>query len=308
MNDTTEPKRPMPIISLRTGDLITRAWTILKKSKGQVVFITLFGMILPQLGFTWILGHKADLAFDEIKAITAAGKADPGVQVFYLALEATFRFVSTYGVLLILLWGVMLTAYTAFVQIALDRLRRKMPRTTGGLLRNGLKLTLTRTFWATFFSGLILAFSQVFPPIAVVVAVLSTMIPVLAVAENGGPIRILWRSLTLRFAPKTRLGRWPVFFAMLSLGGVFYLSEFGLSLLVEYSNTFDESLFLPAFLMSRAVSGFPFSPIFALADLIDTMIGISLLPLLAASTAVLYVRIQKLGDLKELTVPSEPAP
>jgi len=296
MNQTTDIKQQDPIVSLRTGDLITRAWAILKKSLGQVAGITVFGMILPQIAFTWILAHKADAVFEEIKNFTMAGKSDSNLQVFHLAFEATIRFFSIYGAAALFLWLVMLTSYTGIVQLSLDRLQRKRPRSTFALVRVGLKTTLLRSLWATLFAGLILGFSQVFPPIAVVIAVLSTLIPVLAVAEQGGPLRILWRSLSLRFAPKSQLGRWPVFFAMLSLGGVFYLSEFGLTLLVEYANSFDESLLLPSAMVSRALPYLPFTPIYAMADLVDSIIGVSLLPMLAAATSVLYMRVINLTD------------
>ena len=297
--DSTEPKldgATAAIISLRTGDLITRAWTILKKSLKQVAAITFFGMIVPQLAFTWILAHKAGLIFEEMRGLAAAARTDSAPQVFLLAIDATMRFISAYGGAAILLAAIMLTSYTGIVQLSLDRLRRKRPQTTYRLLVTGLKATMRTGLWAVCLLGVLLTVAQIFPPLAVVIAVLGVMIPVIAVAEKAGPFKTFWRTITLRFAPKSRLGRWPVFFALLSLGGVFYLSEFALTLLVEYSNKLENVVSLPGFLMNKTISGVPFTPIYAIADFADTILGITLLPLLAASTSVLYVRVKKLTE------------
>lgn len=286
------------LISLRTGDLIARGLKILKKSLLRVVLISLFALVLPQFIFTWSSATQANVAALYLQQLSLTAASDS--PRFLQATEIIGGFLARLGGAALVLWFVMLTGYSAIIRIALDRLSRRRQRPTSDLVLESLRTTLLKSYPATILAGVLIAIAQIFPPVALIIAVLTIMIPVLAVAESGNPVSLLFRSLTLRYVPRNQFGRWPVFFAVLSLGGVFYILEFALTFLVESANSLESRVdLLPdaiASLLATPLFGrglfanLPYTPLYAVVDTVDTLVGVALLPVLAAASSLLYMR------------------
>lgn len=286
------------LISLRTGDLIARGLKILKKSLLRVILISLFALVLPQFIFTWSSATQANVTAAYLQQLSVTAASDS--PRFLQATEIIGGFLARLGGAALVLWFVMLMGYSAIIRIALDRLSRRRQRTPSALILESFRTTILKSYPATVLAGVLIAIAQIFPPAALIIAVLAIMIPVLAVAESGNPVSLLFRSLTLRYVPRNQFGRWPVFFAVLSLGGVFYILEFALTFLVESANSLESRVELLPDAIARLLAtplfgrglfaNLPYTPLYAVVDTVDTLVGVALLPVLAAASSLLYMR------------------
>ena len=120
------------------------------------------------------------------------------------------------------------------------------PATFGDIILRALRTLFTKGLGAGIFLIILLPVLSLMPLLRAVALSLLVMLPVTLVSSPHGGFRTSWDTLFLKYAMKTRFGRWPVFINILSVSGLFLTVMFALSFLIEASSIADTWLGLPA--------------------------------------------------------------
>jgi hypothetical protein len=132
---------------------------------------------------------------------------------------------------------------------------------------------------------------QVLVAPALLVAVLSLVIPVILVAERKGAFAALGDALLLRYARRAEHSGWHVLFMLLSLGAAFYTLVALLGLVTEQVLRLDETLGVARDLWAPGMDGSPIGVMYFLVTVIEVTGTMLLLGFYPAVTAALYFAV-----------------
>jgi hypothetical protein len=134
---------------------------------------------------------------------------------------------------------------------------------------------------------------------AIIMAVLSLVVPVILVSERRGAFSSLWRALTLKYVSRAEYSGWTVLFNLLTIGAVFYAVLIGTGFVTEALLFLDERLGLPRDVWTYTFGGLPFGPVYLVVSLIETVITMVVLAAFPAMTAALYFTVAGKKELGE---------
>jgi len=261
------------------------------------MWVILLGMVIPQIWFTWHFGARAAEFTATVQTMTERALAGAAGQprLFRSLVPESYDFAVNFGIGAILVGVLFLVSYLALIRIALDSMNQRPARTLGALLLGSLKIAVPRGILLVVLVALTMALGQIFIILALIVSILALMSPVLLVAESKGAFAAFGRAITLRYArkdPPDQLGVWPAFFALMTVGGLFYVTEYVVAMMSLSVLQLDTMFEISRNFWTIKFPGLLFGPAFVSADMIDTTIGTMVVAVLPSITAALYFKLR----------------
>lgn len=220
------------------SDIFKYGFEALQNRRKELFLISLYFLVLPNF--------VAAVAWGTAAAVTVPTLASLQALSPRLQFEGIFQIVSTR------IFGVTFFA-TVMGMIGILALARSsvdyfesFPGTLRQVSMRSLRVLLTKGLGCFFLLVMVLPTLLLMPLLRAVAMSLLVMLPVTLVTGTHGGFRIGWDTLLLRYANKTKFGRWPVFINVLSVAGIFLTVFFGGSLLIEYLAVADTLLEIPA--------------------------------------------------------------
>lgn len=246
-------------------------------------------MIAPQVLLSLVFDIKSAAVVDELRALFASKTADPGPFTDLVAPTLAFA-----GPLIAYSFLIMLTivvSYFALLHVAVGALRGEPRLSVSQAFWLGLKSTVPAGLIVLFCLFILTLIGQVLIAPAVLIAVMSFVIPVILVAENKGAIKSLWEALTLRYVRRSDFSGWTVLFVLMTLGAVFYTTVALIGLLSQEVLHLDQSLHIGRGAWIATIGHLPFGPLYLVVTLFEAVSTMALLALFPALTTELYFKV-----------------
>lgn len=127
------------------------------------------------------------------------------------------------------------------------------PRPVKSANLRALKVLFTKGLGVIAFLLVISPLILAFPFFRALTISLLVMLPVTLVASTHGGFRTAFDTVFLRYARYSPVGRWPVFFNVLSVTGIFLAISFGLSFFIDQLAILDVIYELPAGFLDKTI-------------------------------------------------------
>ena len=286
----TKPDNIAPqLISSR--DLLAQGIQSLKTLMPQAFWVVALGMVVPQLAFSLIWGHRSGEFFERLKALTQSLPPLGGEGLFRTLIPETLNYFGGFTLGIIIVLALSALAWMILIQQTLDLHQGRPVTPAAQAFWKCLRLILPRGLILFVLVTLSLALGQFLVLMLLIVSIFALMAPVLLVAEKKSAFALFGRTMTLRWANRTgSLGVWPFFFALMSVGGAFWLSQFAVGWLVSTIATFDLALGLEHQFWAKPLGSFPFTGAWLLGELVEISLGSAIAAVLPPVTVALYMR------------------
>jgi len=271
---------------LTSRDIWQKTVESLRATRRPVLLILIFGLILPQVVLSFSFDIYSVAVVGQVRALFSARAAAPGD--FLTLLAPALDYVGRFAVYVVGMSLLIMASYFALVHLAVGHLRGEALDSAGRAWFKGLRAAVPGGLVVGIMLLFLMAIGQVLVAPAILIAVLSLVLPVILIAEKRGPFRSLWQALSLRYVRRTPFSGWAVVFHLLSLGALIYALLLGVGFLSDFTLFFDERLGLARTAWAFTFSGLSFGPAYILTALIQTCLSMAIVALLPALTASLY--------------------
>ncbi len=286
----TKPDNISPqLISSR--DLLAQGIQSLKTLMPQAFWVVALGMVLPQLAFSLIWGHRSGEFFEAIKTLTQSVPAVGPSGLFRTLIPETLNYFAGFTAGIIAVLGLSAISWMILVQQTLDLQQGRPVTPAGHAFWQCLRLIIPRGLILFVLVTLTLGIGQFLVLMLLIASIFVLMAPVLLVAEKKSAFALFGRTMTLRWVSRAgSLGVWPFFFALMSIGGAFWLSQFAVGWLISSIATLDLTLGLEHSFWARPLGSLPFTGAWLLGEILEITIGSAVAAVLPPVTVALYLR------------------
>lgn len=282
---------------LATREVWAKGLATVRATKRQTLLILVLGLILPQLLLSILIDCQSGAVVDGIRGVFTTRAASPG-SLMGLIGPAT-GFLTELAVIIPLIFLSILASYFALVHIAVEHHRGSATPAAGRAWFLGLRSALPGGLVLTFALVCLVVMGQILIAPAIIMAVLTLVVPIIHVAERKGAFASLWRALSLKYVSRAEYTGWTVLFNLLTIGAILYTFLIATGFAPESLLFLDERLSLPRAIWTYTFSGLPFGPVYLLVSIFETTLTMTVLALFPAMTAALYFTVagkKRLGE------------
>ena len=279
--------QPTPVTALT---LISRGIQIYKLNLPLYIKITLVCMLFPQilhqLFFAFSANNIVLTMKDSVTKLTQAPSWES------LLTTDIVKFIYLYVGSYMLLGFWFLVGYFAIIDNTIQWQKTQVSHSLSTALKKGLKFVLPKGFILGLFIGCMGLLSNLILPPMILIFVLTLMIPILLVAEGTSIFTTIKNAMFLRYAPVIvhLSGPWRTFFTLSGVVGFFYIAVILHVYMIKMISELETVL--PQFIWRETLSGFPFSFLQLLQQIllgIGNALLISLLPVVCVQ---LYLTVR----------------
>ncbi len=282
---------------LATRELWAKGLATILATKRQTLTILFLGLILPQLLLSILIDCQSGAVVDAVRGVFTSKAASPG-SLMGLISPAT-SFLTELAVLIPLIFLLILASYFALVHIAVEHNRGTSTLKTGAAWLLGLRSALPGGIVLIVSLFILALIGQILIAPAIIMAVLSLIVPIILVAEKRGAFPSLWRAISLKYVSRPEYSGWTVLFNLLTIGAVLYTFLIATGFLTEALLFLDERLALARDVWTYTFPGMAFGPVYVLVSLVETTLTMTVLSLFPAITAALYFTVAGKKHLAE---------
>lgn len=256
-----------------------------RQSIKPLLLISIVGLITP----SFLISTIIDIQGSE----TAALLRDLDLKNLSEVANPTLGFVSLL-VITILGWAATIaTSYLGLVHLIYENQLGKSKPSAWTALLYGLKLLVPRGFILLILLSLFVGMAQFLLLPGVVIAVLSTMAPIILVAENKGSVRSITDAVFMRYVNSSNINRWGAFASLLYVVGLYYITLIGIILINQRLLELDMFSSFPRQLYLYHFHDRPFGIAYFFIKFFTTALEQLALCALAVVTTTLYVLQKK---------------
>ncbi|NDE14114.1 hypothetical protein EBZ80_04205 [bacterium] len=296
------PSQPQKLVG--SAELLVQAVQAFKSGGPQTLALSAFGIFMPVLLSGWLVAPLAEKSAANLWKIAREAQSGGGINGSTLPamMSEVSGFMGFFFLAGFVGWLVFAVAYACLVYLSLHHLRPwAFPRlTTRELVGDMARVVLRKGILLTVIVISMIFATQTFALTSLVLGALSLMAPVLMIAEHKSALRSLSQSLTLRYARQVPMGGWSAFLSLVTIGGLFFSSQFGLEWLAE-SALYWLGARMPVGLSTK-IPGMPFTLGYALVDALHAIVMSVLVVLLPGSTAALYMQVHFRTSRRDLSI------
>lgn len=271
--------------------------TTVRATKRQTLAILFLGLILPQLLLSILIDYQSGAVVDEIRGVFTSKAASPGSLMGLIA-PAT-GFMTELAILIPLIFLLIFASYFALVHLAVEQQRGVSTLKAGHAWLLGLKSALPGGIVLIIAVFVLAVMGQILIAPAIIMAVLTLVVPVILVAERRGAVASLWRALSLKYVSRAEYSAWTVLFNLLTIGAILYTFLIATGFLTEALLFLDERLALPRDAWTLTFTGLPFGPMYLLVSFFETTVSMAVIAIFPAMTAALYFTVSGKKTLGE---------
>lgn len=222
----------------------------IKKGFKDSFLVTFLLLGLPSFVFTLFLRTYSHTSVSFIKETTDKMLASQGTTNYYPLYEAMTKFATSYMLVIIFLFVLLVVSFAALNLIALEKLghyegyQGNFPQ----LLKKALRLAFPKAFVILLVTFLLSSERALLGPIRVF-SLLGFAALSIVITEKKGAFSSLWQAITLKFVTNKKGVGFRVFWMVFSTGALLYLYEYFMSIIIEgLQKLSSQSLFLESFL------------------------------------------------------------
>lgn len=268
-----------------------------KATKRQTLKILLLGLILPQQLLSFLIDYQSGAVVDEVRGVFTSKAASPGSLMGLIA--PAMPFLTELAVVIPLIFLLILASYYALVHLAVEHQRGFSTLQAGRAWLLGLRSAIPGGVVLLVSLFFLVAMGQILIAPAIIMAVLTLVVPIILVAERRGAFASLWRALSLKYVSRAEYSGWTVLFNLLTIGALLYTFLIATGYLTESLLFLDERVAMSRDLWAYTFSGLPFGPAYVFVSLFETTLTMSALSLFPALTAALYFTVAGKKSLGE---------
>ncbi len=274
---------------IASREIWTKGFKTVAATRRQTGLILVFGLILPQLILSLLIDVESGTVVSELRAMFTSKAGLPGS--FTDLISPAQGYMHRLAALIPLIFLLVLTSYFALVHIAVDHHRGEEPLKAGRAWLKGLRSALPGGLIFVIAIVLLSVIGQMLVAPAIIMGVLSLVVPVILVTERRGAFRSLWRALTLKYVSRAEYSGWTVLFNLMTVGALLYMVLVGTGYLSETLLFLDERLGVSRQLWTATLPGLPFGPVYLGVSILETTLMMGALALFPAMTAALYFTV-----------------
>ncbi len=204
---------------MSAGSIVTTSFRELSEKRKLVIPTAILFFIVPQLTVYLLSTYFGKEEVTKLFEASASGQAVNDL------LDLTGQYLSKYFVAWMVSALLGIVGYMVILNVAVGTVTKEQDRVYSRYLRAGLRLALPKGILGALMIFALFLVAQLLTPPAIVLAILCTLAPVIIVHENKGVFASLGKSITLGFARREPGRAWSVFFIIMSIGAMVYLSS-----------------------------------------------------------------------------------
>jgi hypothetical protein len=208
-------------------------------------------------------------------------------------LEPALQFAHPFALAVVLMTWLALGGYFALVELSVTHQRGEGLPPAGDALKRGVVTAAKRGLGGLLVIGFLTMMGQVFVAPALLVLVLSLILPVVIVAEGQGLWRSLGDALMMRYVRGTPVSPWSVLFTLMSLAATLYVAVVLIGAFLDFVLHADQLLGLPRAFWTQTLPGLPFGPVYLAASVLESLLLMGVISLFPALTTALYFNVAK---------------
>ncbi len=272
-------------------DVVQHGLNSARATRRPTLLIIGLGMILPQLLLSLLLDVYAAGTVIELRQLFTLKAGAPGS--FDAIMQPAVAFAERLGLASLLLFLIILVSYFALVHLAVHERRGDSRLGFSQALRLGVKTSIPSGLLMVLCLFFLSVIGQVLIVPAVLIGVLSLIVPTILVAEQRGVLVSLREALTMRYARREGRSAWAVIFTLLAFGSLFYLLLASVAVGSDWLLHADEYLHLGRGQWSTPLTGTVFGPVYLAVSLLESTLSMALLGLLPALTTAFYFGVAR---------------
>lgn len=197
----------------------------------DLFFIALVFILIPQFALLIAWAQASDQAVSLLTELSAK----PPIVILEKLLNSITGPIATTGTLVFFL-GII--GILSLARTCVDYFESRPTSITNVCLR-ALRVLVTKGLGTLVFFVILLPVLAIMPLVRAIVISMLIMLPVTLVSSPLGGFRTAWDTLFIKYASRTKFGRWPIFINILSFAGIFLTVLFAVTILIEASSIID---------------------------------------------------------------------
>jgi hypothetical protein len=277
--------------TISTRDVWQKGLDTLRATRRQTLIVAGFALVGPQLLLSFVFDWQSSETVAAVRKLT--GEMATETVGFERLLEPVLAFTQPFALVVLMMTVLGLGGYFALIELAVTHHRGDGLPAPAAAIRRGLVLALKRGLGAALAVGLLTLMGQVFVAPAILVIVLSLVLPVVIVAEGQGLWRSLGDALMMRYVRGTSVSPWSVLLTLMSLAATLYVAIVLIGGMLDFILHADQWLGLSRDSWTRTVPGLPFGPVYIVASLLESLLLMGVISIYPALTTALYFSVAK---------------
>lgn len=271
--------------TIRTIEVLSASGRWVREARGPLTIIIGFGLLLPNLLINTLIDVQGSETANLMRLIEIKQLND--------LVDPTSKFLSIFGPAILGWVTITVASYLALIHLIFElQLGRSQPSGWAALKR-GLRIAFPRGLILLLILIILVGAGQILLIPAVAIAVLSTMAPIIMVAEGKGSWRSIKDALFLRYIRSSQISGWGIFSTLLYLSGLYYVTAIGIYLLNERLLELDFFSNISRQVYISYFRGLPFGVAYFAISCLTLFLEQLTLATLAVATTTLYVLLLK---------------